>query len=368
MADKNRRSRATARPLVVGTGLVALDAVISADKSAPLRLWAGGTCGNVLIALNYLGWSAKPIARLSTAKATKLLLQDLRRWRISREFVRVEPEGSTPIIVERITKDPNGNPNHSFSWRCTECGSHYPGYKPELLTEAEKVAPKVAKAKAFFFDRVSAGAILLARSAAEAGALVFFEPCSIGNPILFRQAWEIAHVVKYSHERLSDFPDMDVRTSPQLVVETLGDAGLRYQRRTSAHRTGPWKDLKALPIQDLKDAAGAGDWCTAGIISKLALSGLAGFERASEQSILAALQFGQTLAAWNCQFEGARGGMYAVSKLQFRSQVQEILAGTANLLPIDLNPAPHYTSPEGLCSICEVSTGKRARAKKRKAR
>ena len=59
----------------------------------------------------------------------------------------------------------------------------------------------------FFFDRVSPGALHLARACAERGAIVFFEPSGVGNATLFRQAWEVAHVVKYSHERLSELPE-----------------------------------------------------------------------------------------------------------------------------------------------------------------
>jgi fructokinase len=353
---------------VVGTGFIALDAVVSAEKSVPVRHWAGGTCGNVLIALRYLGWAAKPIARLGTSKVNQLLVKDLRRWRVSQAFVRTDPEGSTPVIVERITKDASGNPKHSFHWRCDGCGSRYPGYKPELLGVAEKIAPKIAKAKVFFFDRVSAGALHLARAAKDAGALVFFEPCSIGNPLLFRQAWEVSHVVKYSHERLSDFPELAVEPSPRLVVETLGDAGLRYLRRSAANRAGTWTNLNALPVNDLKDAAGAGDWCTAGIISKLGANGFAGFSKTADRHLTEAMQFGQALASWNCRFEGARGGMYAVSKAQFRTQIEDILCGTADFLSIDRNMPSHETVSNALCSICELASGTKVQVKKRKAR
>lgn len=368
MTQQRKGNGHSVRPIVAGTGLVALDAVVSANKSTPVRYWAGGTCGNVLIALSYLGWTAKPVARLGTGGATELLLADFRKWRLSETFVRTETDGSTPVIVERISKDASGQPRHSFSWRCTECGAPYPGYKPELVTVAETIAPRLKKTNVFFFDRVSAGALALARAAAEAGALVVFEPCSIGNPILFRQAWEVAHVVKYSHERLSDFPEMTVESSPRLIIETLGDAGLRYRRRSSSNKAGKWVELKALPIYDLKDAAGAGDWCTAGVLSKIAAQGLAGFSKVTDQSLAEAMRYGQALASWNCRFEGARGGMYAVTKAQFRAQVDEILSGTANLIPVDQAVAVQRLASSSFCSLCEPSSAGRSRAKARKAR
>lgn len=365
MTRKNQKRKRSSSPLVVGTGLIALDAVTSADEAVPVRYWAGGTCGNVLIALRYLGWLAQPVARLADDTATDLLLHDLRRWRVSERFVRVEEDGSTPIIVHRITRDVDGRVDHSFSWRCTSCGARYPGYKPELVTVAEKIAPKLKNTAVFFFDRVSAAALVLAKAAAECGALVAFEPSSIGNPILFRQAWEAAHVVKYSHERLSDFPELDVETSPRLVVETLGDAGLRYRWRRTGKRLGTWVESKAIPVAGLKDTAGSGDWCTAGLLSKLAANGYAGFSDATEKQVGEAIKYGQALAAWNCQFEGARGGMYAVSKRDFQLQIAEILSGSGKAIPMTKGLPANGPSPGAVCRVCEhsASQGRKRRKK-----
>ncbi|WP_145259630.1 carbohydrate kinase [Planctomycetes bacterium Pan216] len=343
------------RPIAVGAGLVALDAVVSADVNIPVRYWAGGTCGNVLTSLAFLGWNSQPVARLGTGAASDLLLDDLRRWKLSLRFIRVEPDGSTPIIVERIRRDANGHPRHSFSWRCLGCGAPFPGYKPELLSVAETISPKIKGAKAFFFDRLSAGTVLLAKAAAESGALVVFEPCSIGNPVLFRQAWEVAHIVKYSHERLSEFPEMAVESSPLLVIETLGDAGLRYRRRTKGMAASTWVELKSFAAGTLKDTAGAGDWCTAGLISKVGIDGFAGFAKASDRQLDEGIRFGQALAAWNCGFEGARGGMYAVSKTLFKKQVDQLLSGSSALIPMPDPAVPDKVESSSFCRSCDVS-------------
>lgn len=356
MTRKATSKTAQSRPIVIGTGLVALDAVVSADESIPVRYWAGGTCGNVLIALKYLGWTAQPVARLGTGKAADILVADIRRWGVSERFIRIEADGNTPVIEERIRKDANGQPKHSFSWRCMGCGSAFPGYKPELASVAEEIAGKAKNAAVFFFDRVSAGAIVLARAASRAGALVVFEPCGIGNPLLFRQAWEIAHVVKYSHERLSEFSEMEVESNPRLVIETLGDAGLRYRRRKTGNRPGRWIELRALPVNELKDTAGSGDWCTAGLLSKIACQGFAGFSAASDREVSDAIRYGQALAAWNCRFEGARGGMYVVSKGQFQKEVSEILDGTANVISSPRNVAVRPANSRSFCQACEYST------------
>ena len=63
MKKQIKKSAEPLKPTVVGTGLVALDVVVSGDD---VKYFAGGTCGNVLTCLSYLGWDAKPVARLKT--------------------------------------------------------------------------------------------------------------------------------------------------------------------------------------------------------------------------------------------------------------------------------------------------------------
>src|SRR5262249_37897612 len=160
-----------------------------------------------------------------------------------------------------------------------------------------------------------------ARTCAERGAVVFFEPSGIGNPLLFRQAWEAAHVVKYSHERLSDLPEVGVKDGPRLLVETLGEAGLRFCNRLADRGATTWEEAPAFPVADFKDAAGSGDWCTAGLLDRVGRGGLEGLLRVSADRLREALRFGQALAAWNCGFEGARGGMYQVERVEFERQI-----------------------------------------------
>jgi len=106
------------KPSAVGMGLVALDVVVTDDKDRQPRYFAGGTCGNVLTILSYLGWRSTPVARFSPGVSTRC---------ISRQ-----KDGSTPVIIHRIRRGAAGEPRHSFSWRCPSCGAHLPGYKPVL--------------------------------------------------------------------------------------------------------------------------------------------------------------------------------------------------------------------------------------------
>jgi sugar/nucleoside kinase (ribokinase family) len=350
------------RPAAVGTGLVALDVVVSEISGAPPRFWAGGTCGNVLAALSFLGWSASPIARLRPGDASDKVLADLRACGVSDRFISVTDDGSTPVIVERIRLGGDQRPHHSFTWRCPSCGRHFPPFKPVLAAAAENIAERLEKPQVFFFDRASPGAVILARAASAAGALVVFEPSGIGNPVVFRQAWEVSHVVKYSHERLNDLPEVSLKEEPLLQIETLGECGLRYRRRTSNGRRRDWLESVALPAPALRDTAGAGDWCTAGILARAATEGLTGFQSLTDQALHEALHYGQTLAAWTCGFEGARGGMYATDRRSFARQIARIVrGGKRSVLPLRVESVRQSAAAAAYCFDCrETSDAVRA--------
>lgn len=359
---REKVSRPQQRPTVIGSGLLALDIVMSEVSGEPPRYWAGGTCGNVLIALAFLGWDSKPVARLKTGAAAERILVDLKKWGVSDRFVSLTEDGSTPVIVERIMKGPGDIPRHSFSWRCPECGTQFPGFKPVLCSVAEEIAQQVQPPKVFFFDRATPGAMFLARVWAKEDALIVFEPSSVGNAFQFCQAWEVSHIVKYSHQRLRELPEVGVGDGPRLLVETLGEAGLRYRKVNPRGRGGRWTELKAFSVDMIKDTAGSGDWCTAGLIERAGREGGSAFFKLSDNELRDAFRYGQALAAWNCGFEGARGGMYAVDRATFEQQVTEILNGGSDDPRRQLAVPTATSAPvEGFCSVCvRVESGRSA--------
>jgi fructokinase len=170
------------------------------------------------------------------------------------------------------------------------------------------------KPEVFFFDRCSRGAVELAAAFRRTGALVVFEPSSQGDPSIFQDALGLAHIVKYSHERWAGSERIGLRDANWLLVETLGQDGLRFYSRSPSYRSKGWENLPGLQVEQHKDAAGSGDWCTAGLIACLGAGGAEGMRNADEQEIRRALQQGQSLAAWNCGYEGARGGMYSTQR------------------------------------------------------
>ncbi|MBK7635904.1 MAG: hypothetical protein IPJ13_17690 [Saprospiraceae bacterium] len=89
------------KPICVGAGLVALDVVINGNPKIPLKLFAGGSCGNVLTILSFLNWETLPIARLNVNNASQELLTDLKPWNVNTSLITQSSDGSTPIIIQK---------------------------------------------------------------------------------------------------------------------------------------------------------------------------------------------------------------------------------------------------------------------------
>lgn len=314
-------------PTVYGTGLVSLDIVISADPEEPCYLWAGGTCGNVLTILSYLGWKSFPIARLNGDTASIRVRADIKRWDVDLKYAEQLPTTSTPIITQENSVDKQGQPVHKFHWKnCPKCGAWLPNYKAVTLSAAGGIKEKVSSGTLFFFDRTSPGAIDLAKHFKSLGAIIFFEPSAKPDLKQLKQALKLADIVKYSNEKfLSSLPDIKGFTSAFLEIQTLGSEGLRYRTHASNNLDRKWKILPAFQASVIKDACGCGDWTSAGLISKLCDRKAEDLNNISEETVISGLKYGQALAAWNCGFEGARGGMYRVSEDTFKKDIQQIL-------------------------------------------
>lgn len=110
MKRHTARRTGKAAPTIFGTGLIALDVVVNETRRDTPRLWAGGTCGNVLTILSYLGWQSFPIARLAGDNASKYIAADLARWNVNHDFISLAPQARAPIIVQHLTHTASGLP------------------------------------------------------------------------------------------------------------------------------------------------------------------------------------------------------------------------------------------------------------------
>ena len=340
------------RSKVFGTGLIALDLVVGPEPESPVRAWAGGTCGNVLSILAYLGWDAYPVARMNEDVASERVRTDMKRWGVHVDWANCAPTTHTPMVVQEIRRGRDGRLDHRFSWSCPHCGKWLPPFKAITVNAVERVKLALADASVFFMDRLSRGTLTLAAEASACGALVVFEPSSKSTDKLMAEALALAHVVKYADHRLAYVSGvMGSDSAVLLEVQTLGHRGLKYRHRLG-RGASHWIHLKAIPAPRLADTCGAGDWCTAGLIAKATAGGQEGFRRTGARGVRAALRYGQALAAWNCGFEGARGGMYAVSRRVFETQISSLLNGRGN--SVACTPAESAPSLAITCPACSI--------------
>lgn len=324
MNNKNL-NKVTSMPTCVGAGLVALDVVISANPQIPTQFLSGGSCGNVLTILSFLGWNSYPVARLSNNVASELLSEDLEKWGVRDDLMTYTEDGSTPIIIHRILTDRKGLPKHRFEFRNPEDGSYLPSYKPCLAKAVPELLSKIEKTNVYFFDRINRSSIDLAKSYKESGATVVFEPSNMKDEKGFRECVSVSDIVKFSSDRISEYEQHYPTCLKSLEIQTLGTEGLKFR----CIGESDWTYLKGYSIDNVVDAAGAGDWCTAGLLWYLFKSGNA-LETHSRREIIKALQFSQALSALNCTFEGARGLMYNINRTELLLYVEHIISSNTS--------------------------------------
>ena len=289
---------------VVGTGLFALDVIVRRDGSTAAPT-LGGSAGNVLWILGALGWKPTPVGVLGDDSASRMVESDFERVEADTRFLLRSSGRSTPVIfqhqLELTSREPG--PTHRFTFTCPACGTKRgPLWDDEsALADAKSPLPS---AGVFFLDRPTRLGVSLAERYANDGAVVVFEPSTMGDDLeLFARAVRCARIVKYANDRIADLSDFELR--PHAVeIQTCGPDGLRFRASSLDNR---WIRLGAYELPYVQDTAGAGDWCTAGLIFDL-------FGRSTElhteigyNALARALAFGQALSTLNCMTEGARG-------------------------------------------------------------
>jgi len=343
------------KPIATGTGLIALDVIINGHNRNEPYYMTGGSCGNVLIILSYFGWHTFPLARFKEDNFSKFIISDLKKWGVDTSYLQFDDKASTPVIIEKVRQRENGESTHAFSFFCPECNSFLPRYRPITIKQVESILDDLPTSGICYIDRVSGGTLEYAKSCKNKGSLIFFEPTKIDDNNNFRKILEICDVLKYSNEICITDPNIVRDSDVPLKIETLGSSGLlfSFNNGLSRKRSEKWQKMRAFPIKYFVDAAGAGDWCSAGLIHFLNMKKITDIRQLDEKTLKFALNFGQALAAVNCGFFGARGSMYALSKEEFHKIVNDILKkkdiSTSNIPSLQLK---RPKKNKGCCPIC----------------
>lgn len=307
--------------IVAGTGLVAMDLLVTDRAEGPIKRWAGGSCGNVLTILSTLNWGSFPIARLGRDGTASIIRKDLEHWGVETRLAVSTSTGSSPVIIQR-----NNHESHTFEFRCPDCQSRLPRFKRPLLNRTPQYISELPPANVFYFDRAVPAALRLAEHFRSEGALVMFEPNNSTERDLFERGVTVAHILKHTGEAGIRLRDV---ACPWLHIETLGPNGLRFRLDG-----GTWEVRDAYQIDSLADSSGAGDWCSAGLLHTLGKDWVGDLSEITKEQINQGLSYGQALAALNCLYEGARGTLYEIP----REQLASALARPSQFLANDPNP------------------------------
>lgn len=294
---------------IIGSGIYMLDTILLreypewpsprpfADRTVVEEV--GGTCGNVMAILAWLGWDSRPEASLDDSPEGIKIRDDLLRYGCDCRYVTNTPGGGTTLL--RCTHKRAADGTHVMSVRAgSPCGSRFPkrhflrvrDEAPAFLEGLEK-APDV-----YFFDDSAAGHRLIARELKKSGALVYFEPSRLESSADL-EAMEIADIMKFSGELVKDAP---MPRGDQLFIQTLGGKGLRWSLRGE-----PWEDLPPARCKVVVDWEGAGDWTTSTFIHTLFRNGFKDIASLSAADARKALVAAQAVAAKSVGYMSSKG-------------------------------------------------------------
>ena len=193
--------------------------------------------------------------------------------------------------------------------------------------------------------------VRLAEAARDAGLLVIFEPTTVPRTDLAEQAAAISDIVKVSQQpnNVMDAWRPTRGASTQFIVETLGSGGTRFRSRLH-HRWCAWRELPCVAQSNVRDTAGAGDWLTAGVITRLLSEPVA----LTAEAIQSAIEYGQRLSSISLSFDGAQGALTALGAATIR-QIASNTSLTAVPPQLPTLPLPRKDKsrrPADYCELC----------------
>jgi len=315
-------------PRVLGTGLVCLDIINNCNSTCHM---IGGSCGNVVSALSFLGWNSTVVTSPYMDFAGEIIKLNLEKIGVKR--IEFGLPISAPRIIETVNKTA-GNPKHKFLFSCPECGKELPKISPVGEKDGRSISKVIDKVNVFYTDRISKGISILRDSLANDGAWTFYEPNSSRNTKALIENSLQSNIVKFASNKVplsvsNRLRELAVNGATVLIVRTEGSEGLSVCYKTRGNKMSKWIHQRALPALDIVDTAGAGDWCTAGLIFSLVNKFPQRQNWLIKSDVINALQLGQALAAFSCTFIGAQGLLYSDSQATLEDLFSKYRVGTS---------------------------------------
>ena len=261
----------------------------------------GGTCGNVMCMLPYLGIQSYPLAHFDLSPQGLQMKDDLKRYGADVRFVQNSDRGGTTLLRCVHKLDAEGMPAMTF--RATSPGSRFPLRKhprgrdeaPAFL-EALDFVPEV-----FFFDTAESGYRIIAQALREQGTLVYFEPEGTDPWSRFLHGVQVSDVIKFSGEKIAD-TSFCTSFTDKLFIQTCGAQGLRFNLCGQG-----WQQLPPFHTDNVVDWEGAGDWTTAVLIRELCNNGLLSVKDMTVDAIRNCLTEAQRVASRSVGYMGSKG-------------------------------------------------------------
>jgi sugar/nucleoside kinase (ribokinase family) len=282
--------------MLLCVGLLSLDIVI-ADRRVGHA--AGGTAANVAAMATWLGAQASIAARVGDGTAGSVVEADLGSGGVDMSALARET-GPTCSIVHYV-----GRSGHYFSTSCPSCGRRLPRHRRLGTEHLRMLANRASCYETIFADRVDALLAAWLVERADEGKTIVFEPWRRATEPIMRTMLAVSHLVKVSADGpLVDALDAFPRRKGGIDIVTLGAGGVRWRVVG-----GRWQALPGTPV-DAIDAAGAGDWLTAALLTE-ALPRCWSDEE--ERAFDDRLRSAQIVAARSVGYIGARGMMFATN-------------------------------------------------------
>jgi len=297
---------------ILGTGVFNLDTIVVREypegpqkqrvfNEKTVLEEVGGTCGNVVTMLSWLGEDVYPVAKFDRSPEGLKLTDDLKRYGCNCRFVSNMDDGGTTTL--RCVHKQTADGEHKLSSRIgSPGGSRFPRRRflrgrdeaPSFL-EALDFTPDV-----FFFDDPAAGHRVLAGALRKKGTLVYFEPAHMETGAE-KGSVEVSDIIKFSNQNIPDVGFTD-GYKDKLFIQTMGSEGLRFNLRGEG-----WVTLPPVPCEKVVDWEGAGDWTTSMLIHGLCERGILSVMEMTRENITEVLQEAQKVASRSVGFMGSKG-------------------------------------------------------------
>lgn len=297
----------TRRPIdIAGTGFTVLDRVY-ADRRMDFES-LGGSCGNVLVSLAMLQRSVVPVLALGDDAVGKWLLDEFHQAGADTSYITRRTKLASPILVQELD---TCSGQHWFSFACPETQIDFPRYAPIEHEDVERAEPVLANCSVFYADRLTDTTLIAMERAFQNGAIVYFEPSSVSDEVLFEHALRSTTILKYSHDQIGHQVEHFEVPFGMIAIATFGTKGLRVAQ--GKHHF--WLDATPAPV--IRDACGSGDMVSVGVIDWIVANTVSSTPNVDE--LVGGITAGQRLASINCAYRGARGLFYRYDASVVRS-------------------------------------------------